>query len=290
MHTALIAIITMLAVTFSASAAVIRVKQGVTGGNGSSWTLAYGDLQTAIGNSAANDEIWVAAGTYKPGTNQTDSFQLKRRVKMYGGFEGVVNETALSHRKPEVNRTILSGDINNNNTADAGDCIHVIRAQSASSAAEIDRDTQLDGFVIKHGYADGSSNLDNFGGGLLIAYASPVVQNCVFIKNHCASTGGGGAHVHSEPSPSEPTPLPVANPTFRACRFLNNTSDGEAGAACSALKSTVEFINCVFSGNHADQDGGALYNSDFNSVMTVINCTFYANSAGGQGGGIRNFQ
>ena len=49
MHTALIAIITMLAVTFSASAAVIRVKQGVTGGNGSSWTLAYGDLQTAIG-------------------------------------------------------------------------------------------------------------------------------------------------------------------------------------------------------------------------------------------------
>ena len=46
---------------------VIHVKADATGANnGSSWTDAFGDLQTALARAISGDEIWVAAGSYKP--------------------------------------------------------------------------------------------------------------------------------------------------------------------------------------------------------------------------------
>ena len=46
-------------------AKVRYVKSGSTG-DGLSWASALGSLQTAINESAAGDEIWVAAGVYAP--------------------------------------------------------------------------------------------------------------------------------------------------------------------------------------------------------------------------------
>ena len=43
------------------------VKPTVSGsGDGSSWANASNNLQSMINNSASNDQVWVAAGTYKP--------------------------------------------------------------------------------------------------------------------------------------------------------------------------------------------------------------------------------
>lgn len=96
-------------------------------GNGSSWANASSDLQVMIDASAANDEVWVAAGTYKPaayptgssgGTSSRDyAFLLKDGVKVYGGFAGT--ETLLAQRNYTTNPTTLSGDIGTigNNTS-----------------------------------------------------------------------------------------------------------------------------------------------------------------------------
>src|SRR5690606_14186610 len=62
-------------------------------------------------------QIWVAEGIYKPTNDQSDrdaTFQLANGVEIYGGFAGT--ESALNQRNWQTNATILSGDIDNNDT------------------------------------------------------------------------------------------------------------------------------------------------------------------------------
>jgi hypothetical protein len=95
-----------------AEAAVIRVKADATGANnGSSWTNAYTNPQAALAVAEWGDEIWVAAGTYKPtsGTNRAQPFWMTAGVAIYGGFAG--GETAREQRDWAAHETILSGDI-----------------------------------------------------------------------------------------------------------------------------------------------------------------------------------
>lgn len=80
--------------------------------NGQSWATAYRDLQTAIANANPSPsnivEIWVAAGTYKPGTSRTASFNMKSNLRILGGFRGnETNDTRFYFGYP----TVLSGDI-----------------------------------------------------------------------------------------------------------------------------------------------------------------------------------
>ena len=77
-------------------------------GDGSSWANASTDLQAMI-NASGTTEVWVAAGTYKPGVTRSDAFIMKNNVAIYGGFTGT--ETLLSQRNWTRQVTILSGDI-----------------------------------------------------------------------------------------------------------------------------------------------------------------------------------
>lgn len=171
------------------------VKPGASG-SGSSWSDASGDLQSMINKSNAGDQIWVAAGIYKPqstpgatGTlsSRDVSFVLKSGVKIYGGFNGT--ENAVSERNLKNNVTILSGDIGNegNNSDNAH---HVIISLKNTAG------TLVDGFTITGGNAnaagaitlDGVSIFRYSGGGIYANSSNTIFKNVIVQKNKC---GGG---------------------------------------------------------------------------------------------------
>uniref|UniRef100_UPI0026EF5573 hypothetical protein n=1 Tax=Nonlabens dokdonensis TaxID=328515 RepID=UPI0026EF5573 len=85
MKKSLLIISFLLSLSMSAQ---IFVNASATGANdGSSWTDAYTDLQTALANDTNGDNIWIAAGTYTPGNSITSLFNLDQpNVTLYGGF------------------------------------------------------------------------------------------------------------------------------------------------------------------------------------------------------------
>ena len=106
--------------TLAAAQTIRYVKPVATGtGDGSSWTNAASNLQRTIDRSAPDDQVWVAAGLYKPtrippGLDPTNdrkkTFFFSNGVKVFGGFDGT--ETAPDQRDlTGPSSTTLSGDL-----------------------------------------------------------------------------------------------------------------------------------------------------------------------------------
>ena len=234
--------------------------------NGSSWSNAYTNLQTAIANAKSRDEIWVAKGIYRPtlGTERTVSFVLKNGVKMYGGFAG--NETSINQRDIEKNVTKLSGDIgtqgsNSDNTYNVVDISNTTK------------DSVLDGFSITNGNADEYSGKYSAGGGIYSKESSAVLTNLIIANNNARK--GGGIYSNS-------SQLELSN-----VLFLNNSAIDDGGGLYNYSSSPI--VNKVtFNGNSASDDGGAIYN--YSSSPSITDVKFNANYAGsGAGGAIHNY-
>jgi hypothetical protein len=261
---------------------VIYVDSQAGGTNdGSSWTNAYTDLQTAI--TAARFEennIWVAAGTYKPQTSVPGTapeqllngvvreyhFSLKNGVGIYGGFSGT--ENSLADRDVMANQTVLSGDIGIESDP-ADNCYHVLYHPSSTN---LDASAILDGFTITAGNADGI-DVHSSGGGMYNNASSPTVTNCTFFENSAAMYGGG---MYNE----------AASPSVTNCTFDNNSAGTDAGGMLNADAADPQVINTTFTGNTAGSNGGAMLNAI--CAPTVTNCTFTGNTAGSNGGGMYN--
>jgi predicted outer membrane repeat protein len=247
--------------------AIIYVKSGSTG-NGSAWNNAYGSLQSAITAAQAGDEIWVAAGTYKPttGTDRTASFTLKNNVAIYGGFAGT--ETALNQRNIANNITILSGEIGAAGIAD--NSYHVISATGTISTP-LGNSSILDGFTITGGNANGTTGNQGNGGGMYVSGASPTLRNITFRDNN----GTNGGALYNENG---------SNPVLTDVLFEYNTAT--RGAAIYDDLSSPQITNGTFRLNTAINDGGAIYNTS-SSNPTIVDSVFSRNSANtGSGGAI----
>jgi hypothetical protein len=55
---------------------IYRVAKTGNGPDGSSWTLAYTDVQDALAIAVSGDEIWVAKGVYTPTGTRTQSTRI----------------------------------------------------------------------------------------------------------------------------------------------------------------------------------------------------------------------
>ncbi|EFO81529.1 polymorphic outer membrane protein [Oscillochloris trichoides DG-6] len=256
-------------------------------GTGSSWQDAM-NLTSALAAATDGDVLWVAAGTYTPGTTRTDTFQLKPNVTIYGGFAGT--ESDISQRDWVTHRVILSGEIGlPNNPAD--NSYHVVTGANGAT---------LDGITIRDGNANVEESPHFRGGGMYNVLSSPTLINVIF-EHNTATEGGGMYNEQSSPTlinvifreNSAPSGGGMYNttshPSLTRVSFLQNqafTDDGEAaGAGMYNEFSDPLLTDVAFVGNHSGHFGGGMYN--FQSDPQITHAVFQANQAL-YGGGMHN--
>ena len=296
-----------IVVSCSNAQTVYYVSPGGNDANaGTSWAASFATLQKALSTASSGNQIWVAAGTYKPAASDvTVSFQLKNGVAIYGGFAGT--ESNLGDRNWQTNVTTLSGDLDGDETLN-GNSHHVVYGISVNATAV------LDGFVVSGGNAsDGgggvellvaSPTLSNLqisgnsaptsGGGIESAFGSPILSNITFSGNHTGGNGGGMDNQSGNPSLTDCTFVgnTAANgggfyndassvPVLTDIKFRNDTASSFGGGFYEN-GNALSPQNILFESNHATLGGGGLFES---GSSTLANLTLYNNTAK-YGGGI----
>jgi len=235
--------------------AQIHVKHDASGTNdGTSWDNAFTDLQSALAIASAPDEIWVAAGTYRPDStaDRTATFQLISSVSVYGGFGGT--EVLLQERNLSL-VTTLSGDIG---IADdpSDNSYHVVTGSGTDSTAV------LDGFTVTGGNADGAGD-NRFGGGIINQDGRPTLRNLFFLDNAAAN---GGAIFNG------------TNADGIITNVLCMGNSATSGGAISNLSDSDPILtNVTLIDNSATIGGGGISNSY--SSPTIVNCLLWLNTA-----------
>jgi len=258
-------------------------KDATSGLNdGNNWDDAYTDLQSALTDTNCT-HIWVAEGTYTPGSSRSDSFIIPPGVKVYGGFDGT--EGAFGERDWVAHYTALSGEIGS--LATATDNSYNVVTMNGTSGTPITDATVLDGFAILWGYYESvgaGAGLYCYGEGSG-NQCSPTLNHLQFQNNY--ATFGGAIYLDGRSSG-------VSSPELTDVGFLQNTAEDDGGAIFADGYDGVSsptLIDSAFIDNHA-YDGGAMYNDgggSGNSSPTLANVTFYSNDADNNGGAMLNY-
>ncbi|MCC6411836.1 MAG: right-handed parallel beta-helix repeat-containing protein [Saprospiraceae bacterium] len=250
---------------------VIYVQSNApAGGNGSSWSTAFQSLNDALNAANPGDQVWVAAGAYKPAgglTPQQSSFTVQSGVELYGGFAG--NETSLAQRNWNVNPTVLSGDLANDdisNDLDSNRTDNVQHIVTVLNGNPTDR-AVVDGFTIRNGstsFVTTDPDLSQRGAGILVQ-AKLTVRNCVFRQN----SGISGACISAINAPA--TGLEVYN-----CTFDNNFATSQSAGIYLRVSNGASIRKCTFSNNNTNR--GCIYPQSSTNVL-VDSCIFENNTA-----------
>ena len=299
-------------VLYNSSQRIIYVDASASGAeNGASWDDAYSDLATALRLAAETDVVVVASGRYLPtddASDRTARFAIdggQDGLEVYGGWTGNESfsgpedvESKLDSRDLEANPTVLSGDIDNNDTTtdgiteQAGDIAgansHTVLHLDGASNAPITNATVLNGLIITGGQATGDKTR---GGGAYCdgqgteGTCSPTITHTQFVGNRADGEGGALYNNGSDDGTSSP---PIEHTTFAGNRAGNNGgalySDGSDGGMASP-----SITHTSFTDNRAEKDGSAVYSNGSNggtSSSTIAHTTFTANEAGNNGGGL----
>ena len=285
--------------------------------DGSTWPMAT-TLRAALGTAIAGDEIWIAAGTYKPdATDRAATFGIPAGVRVYGGFAGteaddfdpVTNDTRLRNTDGTfTNATVLSGDLSGDDgdlpAADA--TIEVITAYRATRddnsrtvVTVTGANVTLDGLTITAGEGGTRVGSVDVGAGLYVVAGTTgstgtTLTGCAFTNNSAGDHGGGAYFVQTV--------------TLTACAFTNNRARDFGGGAYFLGGATL--TGCAFTSNRASTFGGGAFFStttvltgcaftgngttissgggaSFGGTATLTDCTFTSNESPGNGGGAR---
>ncbi len=313
-----IVLLNLLLITSLASQSTWHVNASASGSNnGFNWANAFTDLQDALTVAQDGDQIWVAAGVYKPTDVVSDrdaSFSISGGISLYGGFPTTGNP-GFSDRDWEVHATVLSGDIDNNDPVDAdgitpdGDSIAGANSYTIIQLEEILEDVIIDGFFITGGHSNTTSfaaniqstggaifalnnsglvsisnveiigNMSYNGGAILFSNSNLDLENVQFLNNVSTNTGGsnGGSGIRMV----EGSEVSILNSSFQ-----NNRSSRWGGAILS-LQSKLTIVGCNFLDNFGNQLGGAIYAQG--DTLSIMGSTFADNrnnlTANGESGG-----
>lgn len=280
MRAGLSVVIVMLGILVQgAEAGTIYVKADARGAeNGRTWRDAHADLQAALARAEEGDQIWVAAGVYRPtATADRDiAFDIPNGVQIYGGFGGV--EASLDQRDWTRRITIMSGDIGA--PGSPGDNSYHIVTSIGSIAS-----TRLDGFTLTGAYNDRVEVLGR-GGAMYNENSLITVANCRFEYNVGGAGGAawnqGGApryeHCYIYKNRSRAFSNSASEPVYLNCVFEQNSSWHTGGAVSDNSGSASRFENCRFLRNDAGREGGAYFaQSGDQALLDFKNCEFIDN-------------
>lgn len=304
-----------------AQAATIYVDTDAIGvADGTTWGDAHSDLQSALAVATGGDQIWVAEGVYYPdkGTGQINNempstFTLIDNVAIYGGFDPGSGVDEMGERDWEVYITVLSGDIDGDDTTDPNGVVTDTANSAGSNAYHVVTSNDLtatsiiDGFYITAGQADGTESIDQKGGGMYNGGSEPTLVNITFSANSAFLGGGMYNHssspgltniIFSHNSVGSSTSYSqgggmynyYSSPALTSVTFSDNTTDSldgnTSGGGMTNQRSSPTLSNVTFSNNTSCNSGGM---SNSYSHPTLIDVTFLNNSAtNGSGGGMGN--
>ncbi|MFT4610860.1 MAG: hypothetical protein ACJA1H_002545 [Glaciecola sp.] len=236
----------------------LYVNKNATGANdGLTWADAFTDLQSALADVFAGEEIWITSGTYKPHASNRGVYYVinKENMKIYGGFSGT--ETQLSERVLGANETILSADLQENdaNISDfPGNYSNTTRNADNSyrvvNILDTGNNLLLDGLTI----SDAHNNASATSRGAAIAKNKSVSQltlrNCI-IKDNLGRNDNAGLVAEFELNNTSGTrgELIIEN-----CKFINNMSRWASGIYSFVRGNTnvdITVANTLFDGNIA---------------------------------------
>ncbi len=262
----------LLGAAGQASAATVLYVNGAAGSDshaGTSWGTAFRTLTKALKVAVNGQQVWVAKGTYTPGTLTTPTdprsatfmFNPGQNVAVYGGFAGT--ETSLSQRNWVTNVTVLSGNIGNPSLS-SDNAYHVVTVSAAAA---------LDGFTVKGGYANGATSPDNGGAGVLDNQGA-TLRNLIITGNVATFYGAGLWSLGGSK---------LTNVTISNNRATNSGSSGGG----MLIDDFAASLNHVTFSNNSAYDGGGLFN--YNSAPGLSHVTFSSNTANHLGGGMYEY-
>ncbi len=195
---------------------------------------SYPSIQAAIDAAKWGDTVLVADGTY----------------------QGYGNKNLTFHGK---DLTVKSIHGKNNCLIDCQDSGRGVIFENGES-----QNTIIEGFTISAG------NVPDFGGGMAVMNASPVIRDCLFSGNNAEN--GGGLYIIG------------GNPTVSDCYFgFNQANNNGGGLLIEHANDSTIISGCQFSFNSALRTGGLLCEG---SDISVMDCMFNDNSAMMHSGGI----
>lgn len=267
------------------------------GGDGSSWQSTL-TLTQALNAATAGDQIWVQGFETLTGNNlyvaPKEGFAVKSGVQLYGGFAGT--ESRLSQRvtlgKPYQlkYRSVLSGDIQKNDTVGSVDLIfpaNGTRSDNATHVLSVNLDptqasgnnntypTVINGFSIGNGQAAGTGDAGK-GGGIYVYGDNSKggvfrIERCFLISNY--ATQGGAVYVDaSVKSVNGETSLINQSVVFNNAAGDRAAVENQAGGIYLAGEATVVNTSIFNNGN-----GGVRLSSG----SKVVNATIARNTGAG---------
>lgn len=280
--------------------------------NGSSWTDAYTNVQSAVDAASAGDSIFVAAGTYLPSrphlgdTGRHNTFYINKTIQLYGGFSGKPGtEGGFSEHNVVSNLTILSGDLGLL-TVDSDNAFHVVYFDHVSDTAKID------GFTISHGNGVGGVGFETYGAGIYNngdgGRSNPTISNCIIRDNRAQEAGGGMTNQAENGGTASPVLINCSfisnlasgggginnyadtegesSPVFIGCKFMGNSGPTAGGGGIQLIAHSSicspKLINCIVTGNHSPTSGALASFLTGTSVsnIEIINSAFSGNTGG----------
>ncbi|MDR1762985.1 MAG: T9SS type A sorting domain-containing protein [Dysgonamonadaceae bacterium] len=243
----------------------VYVDANATGaGAGTSWADAAPELADVLHYARVAggiSKIYVAKGTYKPkfsadGINTNTnarSFVLVSGVDIYGGYDA---ETGT--RDLVANPTILSGDLNNSDSANKGDAAYIVIAVRLYAV--------LDGFTISGAFGDNSTEVD-------IDFIHPSITT--------TANSGAGIFCYDMGNPSLQNLIVSGNKRYGIYNDVSSptitqvlVSGNGAGGIYNVDGSAPVLANVTIGGNY----GYGFFGDD--SVCDVFNSIIYGNQYG----------